>query len=191
MLYSNNITVIDNFLEISDHLTILNTTQSSKFSWYRGSILPNSLYVGHPNSNLHFVYKPINVHHKYVEDKLILSNVTKKEHYSIIEPIVDKLQIQSLLRAQINLTPNTGRLNKAGFHVDVSKIFLGEGMTAIYYINSNNGYTEFSDGTLVKSVENRLCVFPNNTLHTGVSCTDSPYRLVLNLNWLSKATGRI
>jgi hypothetical protein len=191
MLYVNSITIIDNFLEASQHLNILNTTKSSKFPWNRGTILPNSLYTGNPNSNLHFVHKLISSYHNYKEDSLISHNVTKNEYYYIIEPIVDKLQVSSLLRAQINLTPNTGRLNKAGFHVDVSKSFLGKGMTAIYYINSNNGYTEFSDGTVVKSVENRICLFPNNMAHAGVSCTDSPYRLVLNLNWLSKATGRI
>jgi hypothetical protein len=191
MLYVDSITTIDNFLEASQHLNILNTTNSSKFPWNRGTILPNNLYVGNPNSNLHFVHKLVSVHHRYIEDTQVSHDVTRNEYYPIIEPIVDKLQISSLLRAQINLTPNTGRFNKAGFHVDVSNSFLGKGMTAIYYINTNNGFTEFSDGTIVKSIENRICVFPNNMLHTGVSSTNTSHRLVLNLNWLSKATGRI
>lgn len=156
-----------------------------------GNIIPTNLYTGNPNSNLHFVHKPVTVYHKYINDAQVSHDVTKNQYYYTIEPIVDKLQISSLLRAQINLTPNTGRFNKPGFHVDVSESFLGKGMTAIYYINSNNGYTEFSDGTVVESVENRICVFPNNTLHTGVSCTDSLYRLVLNLNWIFKEAERI
>ena len=56
-------------------------------------------------------------------------------------------------------------------------------MTAIYYVNSNNGYTEFEDGTKVDSVRNRLVTFPSSMKHRGVSQTDTRTRMVINFNW--------
>ena len=56
--------------------------------------------------------------------------------------------------------------------------------TAIFYINSNNGYTVFKDNSKVISRENRLCLFNGHIEHAGVSCTDARRRIVLNINYL-------
>ena len=56
--------------------------------------------------------------------------------------------------------------------------------TSILYLNTNNGYTRFEDGTKVESVANRMVTFPNQMMHTGTTTTDSEYRLVLNLNYV-------
>ena len=61
---------------------------------------------------------------------------------------------------------------------------LGPTRRGILYLNDNNGYTRFEDGSRVDSVANRLVVFDARRRHTGASCTDAPWRLVLNLNWL-------
>ena len=55
--------------------------------------------------------------------------------------------------------------------------------TAILYLNTNNGYTQFASRK-VSSVANRLVVFKADESHFGTtnSC-DAPYRLVLNLNY--------
>ena len=63
----------------------------------------------------------------------------------------------------------------------VGKIFT----SAIFYLNTNNGYTKFEDGTIISSIENRLVTFPSTMLHTGTSCTDTKYRLVLNLVYVN------
>ena len=55
--------------------------------------------------------------------------------------------------------------------------------TAIFYINTNNGYTLFEDGTKVESVENRICIFPYYMKHTGTTCTDKNQRVVININY--------
>ena len=55
--------------------------------------------------------------------------------------------------------------------------------TAIYYVNSNDGYTLFEDGTKVESVGNRLVRFPTNIKHTGTTCTDANRRVLINFNW--------
>jgi hypothetical protein len=55
--------------------------------------------------------------------------------------------------------------------------------TAIYYVNSNNGYTKFKSGEEIKSLENRLIVFKCNLLHSGTTCTDEKRRVVINFNF--------
>ena len=57
-------------------------------------------------------------------------------------------------------------------------------LTAIYYVNTNNGYTYFEDGQKVESVENRLVIMPSNLPHAGATCTDELRRVVINFNYL-------
>ena len=56
--------------------------------------------------------------------------------------------------------------------------------TSIFYVNTNNGYTVFEDGTKVESVANRMLTFPSNLKHCGTSCTDKNIRSVINFNYL-------
>ena len=58
--------------------------------------------------------------------------------------------------------------------------------TAIYYLNTNNGFTKFENGDKVNSVANRIVIFDSNLKHTGTSCTDSYARLLINFNYFSK-----
>ena len=60
-----------------------------------------------------------------------------------------------------------------GFHHDVDNC-----ITAIYYVNTNNGKTVFENGMEVDSVGNRLFVFDSNEEHTGTTSTDT-YKGVL------------
>ena len=53
----------------------------------------------------------------------------------------------------------------------------------ILYMNTNNGFTKFEDGTVIESVANRFVTFPNHTEHTGTTTSDSDYRLVINFNY--------
>ena len=56
--------------------------------------------------------------------------------------------------------------------------------TGILYVNTNNGYTKFSNGEIVKSEENKYVEFDSQLEHTGTSCTDQDYRIVINFNYL-------
>ena len=68
-----------------------------------------------------------------------------------------------------------------GYHIDQS---FNNAKTAIYYVNSNNGWTEFETGEVVNSVANRIVIFDSNIKHVGYSCTDEKTRVVLNINYL-------
>jgi hypothetical protein len=86
-----------------------------------------------------------------------------------------------LLRAKLNMNPRESENVQLGsFHID----FPIESETAILYINTNNGYTEFEDGTKIESVANRLCMFPSHMRHAGFACSDQQRRVVLNMNYI-------
>ena len=74
----------------------------------------------------------------------------------------------------------TTNIIKHGFHNDWD---YEDSKTSIFYVNTNDGYTEFEDGTVVESVENRLVTFPSPLKHTGTSCTDTSRRMVININY--------
>jgi hypothetical protein len=57
--------------------------------------------------------------------------------------------------------------------------------TAILYLDDNDGGTMFEDGSFVQSKKNRLVVFPNTTLHSSVSQTDSNIRTLINFNFIT------
>ena len=55
--------------------------------------------------------------------------------------------------------------------------------TAVFYVNSNNGYTKLKNGTIIKSEENKIAIFDGETEHTGTTCTDEEFRVVVNINY--------
>ena len=88
-----------------------------------------------------------------------------------------------LLRVKANLQMRTSEIIKNGFHWDYPADKYAGAKTSIFYINSNDGYTEFEDGTRIESVANRLVTFPLNMKHRGTTCTDKPFRVVINFNY--------
>jgi hypothetical protein len=106
-----------------------------------------------------------------------------------LQPILEIIQPTSLLRIKANLLTKTSNIIENEFHVDLipmSEEKQKYWTTSIFYINTNNGYTKFEDGTKVESVANRMITFPSNMKHTGTSCTDEKTRIVINFNYFSK-----
>jgi hypothetical protein len=104
----------------------------------------------------------------------------KSSAISLIEPILEILNPSAIVRIKANLTPVTENTIVYGYHRDYENF---DGLTAIYYVNDNNGYTIFDDGTKIDSVENRLLIFDSKIKHTGTSCTDQKVRCVINFNY--------
>ena len=78
---------------------------------------------------------------------------------------ISKIKPGALLRIKANLQPQTEKVIEDPLHVDVGC----KSTTAILYVNTCDGYTHFKDGTKVKSVANRLVIFPSQTYHGGTS----------------------
>ena len=105
----------------------------------------------------------------------------------LMKSLYVRLGVNKLYRCKINLTMKTKKTYEfLPFHTDVS---FADGSkefpynTAIYYLNTNNGYTLFEDGTRIYSTANRLVLFEGNTLHTGATQTDERFRYVVNFNY--------
>jgi len=100
-----------------------------------------------------------------------------------LSPIVEALDITTLLKIKANCLPRTEKIIEHGLHVDFTKKEKEVLTTGILYMNTNNGYTHFEDGTKIKSVANRLITFPCNLLHGGSTCTDESTRVVINFSF--------
>ncbi len=98
-----------------------------------------------------------------------------------VSPILSRLgdPYIMLLRAKANLKVRSHTIEQSSFHVDYNF----NCVTGIYYVNTNNGYTIFEDGSKVDSVANRMILFPSNLKHAGTTCTDEKYRIVINFNY--------
>jgi hypothetical protein len=114
--------------------------------------------------------------HCFIWDEKMNSSRT-----DILDIITERLKPKKILRAKINLLTKTKKIVEHGFHTDVKNIVC---KTGVLYINNNNGYTKFKNNKIVKSEENKFVFFKSNIEHTGTSCTDEDYRVVLNINYL-------
>ena len=101
-------------------------------------------------------------------------------HVPMIDPLILKINQSSIYKIKANLGGRTPTNQEGGYHTD----FDFKCKTAVFYVNTNNGYTMFKDGTKVDSVANRFVVFDSSAEHTGVSQTDTKVRCLINLNYI-------
>ena len=160
----------DNFLEQDIFLRLQKIMMGAGFPWYYNPIIDSADDI----DKFQFT-------HLFYTDWVPISTVIDR-----LTPIMNKINPLSFWRIKANLLTRTSNIVENAFHVDMvgeSEEKLEQLTTAIFYVNTNNGYTEFEDGTKVESVANRLVTFPNATMHTGTSCTDEKTRVVINFNY--------
>lgn len=106
--------------------------------------------------------------------------------HGIMQPFLDKLDVLSWQRIKANLNFRTEEHKCGGFHVDIREGLRipGYSYTGILYLNKNNGYTEFRDGTKVEPLENRYVEFAADTEHAGFTPTDTDFKAVINVNYV-------
>tara|TARA_Y100000385_G_C13000475_1_gene596958 strand:+ start:489 stop:1004 length:516 start_codon:yes stop_codon:yes gene_type:complete len=109
------------------------------------------------------------------------------ETFYMMTDILRKLDPTILSRAKLNINYNTETIHEHGYHNDCDKNQMHIFESAVFYLNTNDGYTKFEDGSIVESVANRLVKFPASLRHTGSSCTNAKYRMVLNLLYIPQS----
>tara|TARA_A100001035_G_scaffold220503_1_gene180581 strand:+ start:185 stop:730 length:546 start_codon:yes stop_codon:yes gene_type:complete len=104
--------------------------------------------------------------------------------FDLMKPILKKEEVIGLARIKANCLIKTEEqiIFDWAFHTDFSDLG-DEAITAIYYVNSNDGKTIFEDGKYVESKANRLLRFPHFMKHTGTTCTDEDRRIIINFNY--------
>ncbi len=182
---SDTMEIIDNFLSEEDYEKLNTAIVKSNFEWGKSTILTGGRFQLHKIFNIQFVHKFIKVHTESINDVLVDYKLEKSKHYNIIEPILEKINYSRIIRIKANLTVGMLDPKPSGYHIDVGEgNNVRPGFTGIYYVNTCNGYTLFQNGTKVQSVANRMVIFDNQLKHSGVSCSDNRYRIVINFNWL-------
>lgn len=155
--------VYKNFLDKKEFNKFSSIILSNNFPWYLNNI------------TLKTKYKFFQMTHVFSNEEKINSSF-----FNELMPILKNLKCKTLLSSKINLLHKTETIIEHDFHKDYSdKKNL---KTAVYYINTNNGYTKFINKK-INSEKNKIVIFDSNTLHTGTSCTDEKYRICLNINY--------
>ena len=171
----NKIEVIDNFLPNYYFKQLQSRLLGSHFPWfYNEHILDQHIGKTKKFQFIHILYHINNQYNR------------EADYYSMVRDplnlIRQKLNVTELYKIKANLRPRSFfNRSGGGYHIDTSNY----SHTSIYYINTNNGYTKFKNGTKVKSVENRMVVFPSHLEHQGYTCSNKFKRVVLNFNYNS------
>ena len=109
--------------------------------------------------------------------------------YTDILPIINAIdkhsQIAAFRRIKANLQMVQPERAYSGFHHDYGIDDEGDSnmWVGIYYLNTNDGYTELEDGTIINSVQDRMLFFNSKLKHRGVSQLDTKERVVINFNF--------
>jgi len=159
--------IIHNCLSPKDFKPLKETLTSKDFPWfYREAEVDKEIdseYFTHT-----FYYAPDNLQSKW---------------YELIIPILDKIKGSYLIWARANLLINKSTPLRSALHCDIDS---EESTTAIFYANTNNGFTllKTKEGEVKsKSEENKLILFNSQTLHQSVRQTDTNQRITINFNF--------
>ena len=174
------IEVKDTFLSDKDFNSIQDVILGNEFPWYYNEFITTDeeKKIGKEwLDDYQFI-------HVFYRDNQVSSDL-----FRILAPLVNKIEPVSILRVKANLGPRRENINKSSLHCDGDHSWgKREGAkgwyTSIFYLNTNNGYTYFEDGSKIHSRENRLVTFPCSMRHAGASCTDKKVRVVLNINYI-------
>ena len=153
--------IVDNFINKKECNQINEIFLSRNFPWYYSK---DQTSPKDSSFMFHIFYK---------------ENQINTHYYNLVEPILNKLKPKKILHIRANLCLK--RPSKCNWHVDKWSPHLKH-TTAIYYINTNNGYTEFKNKK-VKCKKNRIVVFDASKKHRAQIQTDKDVRMVINFNY--------
>ena len=174
----SDIKIIDNYLSENDHQKILKFVGGTEMVWYYGNVLPE-VYKSECDS--YTLSKENASKYNYQNYHVIFEKVFVSKFYNeTVADVLVKLNPDALVRVKLNMTHCSEKIIEHGFHCDND---FKNCKTAIYYLNSNDGYTIFENGEKVNSIANRMVMFPSHMKHSGTTCTNTNCRLVLNINY--------
>ena len=157
------IEIIDNFLPEEEFKSIQSLMMGGQFKWFYSkgrTTEDDGKYL-----MVHMFFQPE-----------VGSN---SQHINIWNTFMNKVEAKKCERIKANLTFRTPTIEPALFHIDYP-----DGKTAVFYINTNDGYTEFESGVRVSSVANRVCIFDSNLKHRGTTHSEGEnQRIVVNFNY--------
>ena len=162
--------IIDNFLSKEEFENIKNFMESVDFPWFY-----NDLKVIRGDGQFQFTHT-------------FFTNTNDKGKNSswldMWNNYIYKINAKECYRIKANMNIKTISHEPSLWHNDLKHNINCPRKTSVFYINDNNGYTEFRNGDRIESVANRAIIFDNNLEHRGVSHTlPDHYRIVVNFNY--------
>ena len=161
--------IVSNFLTAEEFNPISKLLLSSTFEWYYSSS------VARRDSATEKKTRYFAMTHMFYRDHNFRSSYS-----NLLDPIIKQLDPKALLRIKANLFPSSSSLHNYPFHID----YPYSHKTAIYTINTNNGFTFFEDKTKVGSKENQMLFFDGSKPHASTTCTDQQVRINIGFNYL-------
>ena len=157
--------VIDNFLGDYRFKSLQTIMMGDEFPWYYNSYIISG--VGE-DGRYQFIHTFLNF------------QKGPSHFYHLMSPFEI---LGKMFRIKSNMIMKTLLPRRSLYHIDEVP---GATRTAIYYINTCNGYTKFKkSGRKIKSVANRMVIFDPSLEHASVSQTDEKSRIVINFNYAS------
>jgi len=100
---------------------------------------------------------------------------------SLLSPIVNKLKIIKIIKADLNLYVKTKSIveEKPNDIVDIYDTSL----TSYYFFNNANGYFQLTNYEVVDYQENRILTLPSNFSRFKTSHTDIDYNIILTIKY--------
>jgi len=161
-----NYEIIENFLSEKSYKKIEKTISNNYFPWFLQNKINN--------------FQKDNVFNYYFSHTFFDNEKINSDAFNIWEELLSKIKFKNLIRVKANLYPRTETILEHEKHLDYTE----NGITSLYYINTNNGFTNLNDDIKVSSVSNRFLKFNNNVLHNSSTCTDQKYRLTVVINYI-------
>lgn len=155
--------IIDNALSKDDFLKIKKELTSSEFPWYYSD----------------FVARKDDIDDYYFIHLFYLNHHKNSNYFDLVLPILEVIKPKALIRIKGNLYPSTKELYHHKLHSD----FTYDHQGAIFYLNTNDGYTILECGTKIESIENRILFFNASKPHSSTTCTDEKVRININFNY--------
>ena len=118
----------------------------------------------------------------YMTHMIYEDNKPTSKFYDAMFPLLDKLEVNCLLRIKANLYPRTETVHEHRKHSDKDYPHSG----AILYLNTCDGYTKLHDGTKVDSVANRVLLFDPSEEHCSTTTSNEPARFNININYIQE-----
>ena len=149
---------------MGDLAVLKSVLESNSFPWY---FQKTSVKGSSKELDCHFG------HNFYLNDNV------SSDHIKLLNPIIEKLKVNSLIRVKANLTIKSDKQLNTTPHLD--QMF--DCKVALYYLNTNNGPTTINNKK-VDSVQNRIVIFNSDVKHYSTTCTDKQTRITLNFNYV-------
>lgn len=108
-------------------------------------------------------------------DQIPLSQIFPEIH----QIFKKKLDAKAFIRIKLNCYPRTQKIETHEPHIDEDFEHKG----AIFYINTNDGYTILDNKVKIESIENRILLFDSHKPHSSTSCTNQKARFNINFNY--------